>query len=103
MIYINAFNRMEINLLSDSRFSFEKKICYTEYLMYWAGISLGNFVSVFSFDSALRYWLFSSCMTVFSLLFFYFFPEYVTYEFIPTSPAVSRMSGSSNLGSFLDG
>ena len=24
-------------------------------------------------------------------------PEYVTYDFVPTSPAVSRMSGSSNL------
>ena len=29
--------------------------------------------------------------------------EYVTYEFVPTSPAVSRMSGSSNLDSFRDG
>ena len=29
--------------------------------------------------------------------------EYVTYEFVPTSPAVPRMSGSSNLDSFRDG
>ena len=29
--------------------------------------------------------------------------EYVTYEFAPTSPAVSRKSVSSNLDSFLDG
>ena len=29
--------------------------------------------------------------------------EYVTYEFVPISPAVSRMSGSSNLDSFCDG
>ena len=29
--------------------------------------------------------------------------DYVTYEFVPTSPAVSRMSGSSNLDSFRDG
>ena len=29
--------------------------------------------------------------------------KYVTYEFVPTSPAVSRMSGSSNLDSFCDG
>ena len=29
--------------------------------------------------------------------------EYITYEFIPTSPAVSRMSGLSNLDSFHDG
>ena len=29
--------------------------------------------------------------------------EYVTYEFILTSPAVSRMSGSSNVDSFRDG
>ena len=28
---------------------------------------------------------------------------YVTYEFISTFPAVSRMSGSSNLNSFRDG
>ena len=28
--------------------------------------------------------------------------EYVTYELVPTSPAVSRMSGSSNLDSFRD-
>ena len=26
----------------------------------------------------------------------------IVYEFIPTSPAVSRMSGSSNLDSFCD-
>ena len=30
-------------------------------------------------------------------------PEYVTYEFVLTSPAVSRMSSSSNLDSFRDG
>ena len=29
--------------------------------------------------------------------------EYITYELVPTSPAVSRVSGSSNLGSFRDG
>ena len=29
--------------------------------------------------------------------------EYVTYEFVPTSPAVSRISGSSNLDNFRDG
>ena len=29
--------------------------------------------------------------------------EYITYEFVFTSPAVSRMSGSSNFDSFLDG
>ena len=29
--------------------------------------------------------------------------EYVTYEFVPTSPAVSHMSGSSYLDSFRDG
>ena len=29
--------------------------------------------------------------------------EYITYELIPTSPAVSRMPGSSNLDSFCDG
>ena len=29
--------------------------------------------------------------------------EYVTYEFVPTSPAVSRMPGSSNWDSFHDG
>ena len=29
--------------------------------------------------------------------------EYVTYEFVPTSPAVSHMSGPSNLDSFGDG
>ena len=29
--------------------------------------------------------------------------EYVAYEFVLTSPAVSRMSGSSNLDSFRDG
>ena len=29
--------------------------------------------------------------------------EYITYELIPTSPAVSRMSGSSNFDSFRDG
>ena len=29
--------------------------------------------------------------------------EYVTYEFVPTSPAVSHVSGSSNLNSFSDG
>ena len=29
--------------------------------------------------------------------------EYVTYELVPTSPAVSRMSGLSNLDSFRDG
>ena len=29
--------------------------------------------------------------------------EYVTYEFVPTSPAVSHMSGSSNLDIFHDG
>ena len=29
--------------------------------------------------------------------------EYVTYEFVPTSLAVSLMSGSSNLDSFRDG
>ena len=29
--------------------------------------------------------------------------EYITYEFILTSPAVSHMSGSSNLDSFRDG
>ena len=28
--------------------------------------------------------------------------EYVTYKFVPTSPAISRMSGSSNLDSFRD-
>ena len=28
--------------------------------------------------------------------------EYVAYELVFTSPAVSRMSGSSNLDSFLD-
>ena len=28
--------------------------------------------------------------------------EYVTYEFVPTSPAVSHMSGSSNFDSFHD-
>ena len=28
--------------------------------------------------------------------------EYITYEFVPTSPAVSHMSGSSNLDSFCD-
>ena len=30
-------------------------------------------------------------------------PEYITYELFPTSPAVSRESGSSNFDSFLDG
>ena len=30
-------------------------------------------------------------------------PEHITYEFVPTSPVVSRMSGSSNLDSFRDG
>ena len=29
--------------------------------------------------------------------------EYITYELVPTFPAVSRMSGSSNLDSFRDG
>ena len=29
--------------------------------------------------------------------------KYITYEFVPTSPAVSHMSGSSNLDSFRDG
>ena len=29
--------------------------------------------------------------------------EYIPYELVPTSPAVSRMSGSSNLDSFRDG
>ena len=29
--------------------------------------------------------------------------EYVTNEFVPTSPEVSYMSGSSNLDSFRDG
>ena len=29
--------------------------------------------------------------------------EYVTYELVPASPAVSYMSGSSNLDSFRDG
>ena len=29
--------------------------------------------------------------------------EYVTFEFVPTSPAVSRMFGSSNLDGFRDG
>ena len=29
--------------------------------------------------------------------------EYVTYEFVPTYPAISHMSGSSNLNSFRDG
>ena len=29
--------------------------------------------------------------------------EYITYEFVPTSPAVSCMSGSSNFDSFRDG
>ena len=29
--------------------------------------------------------------------------DYITYEFVPTSPAVSRMSGLSNLDSFRDG
>ena len=29
-------------------------------------------------------------------------PDYVTYEFVTTSPAVSYMSGSSNLDSFCD-
>ena len=29
--------------------------------------------------------------------------EYITYQFVLTSPAVSRMSCSSNLDSFLDG
>ena len=29
--------------------------------------------------------------------------EYITYELVPTSPAVSRMSGSSNFDSFRDG
>ena len=29
--------------------------------------------------------------------------EYITYEFVPTSPAVSRMSSSSNFDSFRDG
>ena len=29
--------------------------------------------------------------------------EYIAYEFVPTSPVVSRMSGSSNLDSFRDG
>ena len=29
--------------------------------------------------------------------------EYITYELVPTSPVVSRMSGSSNLNSFRDG
>ena len=29
--------------------------------------------------------------------------EYITYEFVPASPAVSCMSGSSNLNSFRDG
>ena len=29
--------------------------------------------------------------------------EYITYELVPTSPAVSRMSGSSNLDNFWDG
>ena len=29
--------------------------------------------------------------------------EYIVYEFVPTSPAVSCMSGSSNLDSFRDG
>ena len=28
--------------------------------------------------------------------------EYITYEFVPASPAVSCMSGSSNLNSFRD-
>ena len=30
-------------------------------------------------------------------------PEYITYGFVPTSPAVSRTSGSPNLDSFRDG
>ena len=30
-------------------------------------------------------------------------PEYITYELVPTSPAVSCMSGSCNLDSFRDG
>ena len=29
--------------------------------------------------------------------------EYITYELVPTSPAVSRMSASSNFDSFRDG
>ena len=29
--------------------------------------------------------------------------EYIAYEFVLTSPAVSRMSGSFNLDSFRDG
>ena len=29
--------------------------------------------------------------------------EYITYELVPTSPAVSRISGSSNFDSFRDG
>ena len=29
--------------------------------------------------------------------------EYIPYELVPTSPAVSRMSGSSNFDSFRDG
>ena len=29
--------------------------------------------------------------------------EYITYELVPTSPAVSRVSGSSNFDSFRDG
>ena len=29
--------------------------------------------------------------------------EYITYELVPASPAVSCMSGSSNLDSFRDG
>ena len=29
--------------------------------------------------------------------------EYIAYEFVPTSSAMSRMSGSSNFDSFRDG
>ena len=30
-------------------------------------------------------------------------PDYIAYEFVPTSPAIFRISGSSNLDSFRDG
>ena len=43
-------------------------------------------------------WLFNLCLSMWRGPL-----EYIAYEFVFTSPAVSCMSGSSNLNSFLDG
>ena len=43
-------------------------------------------------------WLSCLCSSMWRVL-----QEYVTYELVPTAPAVSRMSGSSNFDSLRDG